>query len=287
MRKKEMEESSRDQEIEDKREGETREESQGKEPKEENSSEEIGKGTERNGFSGLSEEIDPKNVNLVDLIDRPAWKTILIDLVKSEKMDPWNIDLAALADKYLKKIQSLKGHDLRIPANAILASAILLKFKSRVLKISSLEEDEDEAQKKELSPEEIAQIDSQLPDLGGARKEREGKISLEELVSSIEQMLEKSKERVDKRFLFDRSLPDFRIPFAGSNIEELVDGVLEEIQKKADSNGLVLFSSLVEGKNPSQIVDTFMPCLFLANKGKINMWQDEFFGEIMISIMKQ
>ncbi|MDD5464627.1 MAG: hypothetical protein PHP62_05760, partial [Candidatus Moranbacteria bacterium] len=132
-----------------------------------------------------------------------------------------------------------------------------------------------------------AEIEKLLPDLSGSRKEREGKISLDELVLSIEKMLDKSKERVDKRFLFDRTKPDFRIPLAGTNIEELVDGVLEEIQKKADSNGMVVFSQLVFGKNPNQIVDTFIPCLFLVNKGKINMWQEEFFGEIMISITKQ
>ena len=44
---------------------------------------------------------------LVDLIDQPAWKTILIELVKGNKMDPWNIAVVALADLYWKKIQLL------------------------------------------------------------------------------------------------------------------------------------------------------------------------------------
>ncbi|MEK6820785.1 MAG: hypothetical protein AABY11_00095, partial [archaeon] len=35
--------------------------------------------------------------DLVGLIDQPAWKTILISLVKNEKMDPWNIDVKDLA----------------------------------------------------------------------------------------------------------------------------------------------------------------------------------------------
>ena len=46
----------------------------------------------------------PENVDLVDLIEQPAWKTILIELVKTEKMDPWSIDISQLSEKYLAKI---------------------------------------------------------------------------------------------------------------------------------------------------------------------------------------
>jgi len=231
--------------------------------------------------------IDQNNVNLVDLIEKPAWKTILIELVKSEKMDPWDIDLIALADKYLKKIRSLKGTDLRLPANAILASAILLKFKSRVLKLSSLEDDEKEIENRALTDEEKQEIEQLLPELQTMRKSREGKISLDELVQGIEGMFEKSKVRVDKRFLKGFEKTEFQIPIIDVNIEEIVDKVFDKIKEKADSQGLLTFTNLVEGKSVSEIVDTFIPCLFLVNKGKINMWQEEFFGEIMISIPKQ
>ena len=72
-----------------------------------------------------------ESINLIDLVDQPAWKTILIDLVKSEKMNPWEIDLVDLANKYYQKILAMEKTDLKLPANAILASAILLKFKAR------------------------------------------------------------------------------------------------------------------------------------------------------------
>ena len=92
---------------------------------------------------------------LIDLIDQPAWKSILIELVKKERMNPWSIDISDLTVKYIAKINSLSSTDLRLPANAILASALLLKFKSNVLKISDIE-DEDEflEQKKGMSAEE-------------------------------------------------------------------------------------------------------------------------------------
>src|SRR3990167_1881053 len=67
--------------------------------------------------------------DLVQLIHYPEWKMILLDLIKKEKMDVWAIDIGVLARKYLKKIEELKETSLRLPANAILASAILLHLK--------------------------------------------------------------------------------------------------------------------------------------------------------------
>ena len=90
----------------------------------------------------MQESVKFGDTNLVTLIDVPEWKTILLDLVSSEKMDPWNIDIVDLSEKYLKKINSMEQTDLRVPANAILASAILLRAKSKLLKIPSLEEEE-------------------------------------------------------------------------------------------------------------------------------------------------
>ncbi len=226
----------------------------------------------------------PDKVDLVDLIDQPAWKTILIELVRTERMDPWSIDIAALAEKYLQKINLLTGTDLRLPANAILASAILLKFKSNVLHVSEIEDEEDfSAQKKEMTPEERAEFEALIPDLKSIRKIKEGKVSLEELVSSIERMLQSTKKIKDKNILRERTR--FQLPFSDFQIEKEMNRVFKVIEKNVDSQGLIVFSRLLrETDTPEQIVRTFIPCLFLTNKGKINMWQDVFFGEIFLSL---
>ncbi|MEM4390974.1 MAG: segregation/condensation protein A [Candidatus Diapherotrites archaeon] len=128
----------------------------------------------------------PEKIDLVDLIDQPAWKTILIELVKKEKMNPWEIDINELTKKYLEKINSLSYHNLKIPANAILACALLLKFKSNFLRVSEIKTKEDlEKEKKKMTPEEIKEFEAMLPDLTNIRKIREGKISLDELVPRL------------------------------------------------------------------------------------------------------
>ncbi len=226
----------------------------------------------------------PDNVDLVDLIDQPAWKTILVELVKRERMDPWSIDIADLASKYLQKINALGGTDLRLPANAILASAILLKFKANVLRISEIEDEEEFlAQKKLMSAEERAEFEAMIPDLKSIRKIKEGKVSLDELVLSIEAMLNAAKKQKDRNLLRERT--KFSIPFSDFKIEEEMERVYKLIEKRADSQGLILFSRLLgQGDAAPSIVRTFIPCLFLTNKGRINMWQDLFWGEIFISL---
>jgi len=240
-----------------------------------------------------SQEVDPNSLEaveegqekeyLVDLIDQPAWKTILIGLVKGNKMDPWNIDIVELADLYWQKIQQLERQDLRVPANAILASAILLKMKARTIKLSSVQEEEEE-EKKHISQEELLMIEDALPELKGQRQSREGSISLDELVGSIGEILEKTKSR--KSILHEKDLPEFNITYNKDNDAQSIERVFEKIKQRADSQGLVMFTQLLDEKTVLEMVNNFMPLLFLVNKGRVNAWQEEWFGEIFISIVK-
>jgi len=222
-----------------------------------------------------------KPVDLVELIHAPEWKSMLLDLIRTEQMDPWDIDICALADKYLQKISTLSKLDLRFPANAILASAILLKLKARVLKLSSIEEEEDEL--RELTPEEKL-MQRFIPELRTPRRMREGKISLEELVETIDAMLSKSKKT---KSLFAKEIRpvEFAINYSDEEtMAEKIDATYALIKDLADSQGLVLFSRLVSGKDAIGIIETFIPCLFLTNKNKINIWQEQFWQEIFIAL---
>lgn len=236
-------------------------------------------------FSSV-EQIDT-NVNvsthddLVGLIEQPAWKTILISLVKSERMDPWNIDVKILAEKYLEKIRSLNSTDLRLPANAILASAILLKFKARSLRLPSLEEDEELRIKSLMTEEEL--LGGMMPELISPNLVREGKVSLDQLVQSIEEILDKTKSKV-LRERDGRERPVFNLPFAGLNMEEKMKEVLDLARSHADETGLARFSTMVQGKETNAVVECFLALLFLINQNQVSAWQEVLFGEILVNV---
>jgi len=223
-------------------------------------------------------ERDYSKMDLVDLIDQPAWKTILLDLVETEKMNPWDIDVIELTVKYIKKINDLSGHNLRVPANAILACAILVKTKSKYLRLSSLDDEEKEAV---LTPEQRALMLGEVPDLMSNRMAREGRITLDELVSSIEDIIQRTTPKKGSA----RSIPRIEINFDTSSIEEKMQEVFDLIKSKADSQGVVMFADLTGKDDLDSIVDTFLPVLFLMNNGKIIAYQNEFFGTIFVQLV--
>ena len=58
---------------------------------------------------------------------------ILVNMAKSGKIDPWNVDIVEVTDKYLMHLFQSKAQNLRLTGRTLLFAAILLKLKSNVL----------------------------------------------------------------------------------------------------------------------------------------------------------
>jgi segregation and condensation protein A len=48
-------------------------------------------------------------------------------LVEEGKLDPWNVDIAQLANLYIQEIRKMELLDLRVPARALSVAVFLLK----------------------------------------------------------------------------------------------------------------------------------------------------------------
>ena len=77
------------------------------------------------------------------------------------------------------------------------------------------------------------------------------------------------------------------INFDSVSIEEKMSSVFELIKQKVDSQGIVLFKDLILDENTDEIVDTFLPVLFLMNGGKLIAYQNEFFGDIFVQLIRE
>ncbi|MFH1751415.1 MAG: ScpA family protein [archaeon] len=228
--------------------------------------------------------------NLVDLIEQPAWKSILIDLVRTEKMNPWDIDLIGLAEKYLQKVRNLQGSNLRIPANAILASALLLRLKARQINLDFKSEadelDEDLAELEEqqmMALRKSREFLNQKIDALTPKIVREGTVTLDNLIDVLDKLMDSTKTKREPK---DRTELKVRLPFAKEKMSERIKKIEKKLQEIKDSQGLVLFSRLLEEDNAEEKVGCFIPLLFLYNENKINLWQEEFFGEIFVSVLE-
>ncbi|HOZ35930.1 MAG TPA: segregation/condensation protein A [archaeon] len=220
---------------------------------------------------------------LINIIDQPNWKIILYDLVKSNEIDIWNVDLINLTDLYLEKIRNLKEENLIIPANALLAAAILLKLKAYSLKLTAADNNEEEL--KLLTDDNY--ILSNSVDLNTPMRLKEGQVSLDELIDVIDIMMNApTKKNVDRK-LKEKKEIEFVLPKRTIDFSERSDSLLAEIKDNADKYNMVLFSSFTKSeKDPYLIVENyFIPLLFLVQDKKIDAWQEDFFSEIFIKIL--
>lgn len=58
---------------------------------------------------------------------------VLVQMARQGKIDPWNIDIADIADKYMLHIAESKSNNLRVTGRALFFLAVLLKLKSNIL----------------------------------------------------------------------------------------------------------------------------------------------------------
>jgi segregation and condensation protein A len=220
---------------------------------------------------------------LINIIDQPNWKIILYDLVKSNEIDIWNVDLINLTDLYLEKIRNLKEENLIVPANALLAAAILLKLKAFSLKLTAADNNEEEL--KLLTDDNY--ILSNSVDLNTPMRLKDGQVSLDELIDVIDLMMNApTKKNIEKKIKEKKEI-EFVLPKRTVDFSERSDSLLSEIKDNADNYNMVLFSSFTKSeKDPFLVIENyFIPLLFLVQDKKIDAWQEEFFSEIFIKIL--
>jgi segregation and condensation protein A len=225
--------------------------------------------------------------------DEITWQSILYELVKTEQMDPWDIDVGIIAQKYIDMLRSLKEHDFRISGKVLLAAAILLKIKSTRLVGEELTELDKlligvEEEMEELGFDEtgempkLGDIPSLIPRTPQPRKR---KVSIFDLVDALERALEVKKRRLL------HSIPPLNLeaPKKKRDITQIIRDVYGKIRSffiTALAEKLT-FSKLLPSESKEDKVYTFIPLLHLAQQNKIELVQDAPFGEISILMKKK
>src|SRR3989344_6865422 len=143
---------------------------------------------------------------IVDLLlnqDELNWKNIIYDLVESEQMDPWDIDLSLLSKKFIQMIKKMQEHDLKIPGKIVLAAAILLKIKATYLvendisnldKLINQSEDIPEEELFEEMQQRFGNPNSSHPQLIPRNPQpRNRKVSVHDLVDALQRAMATKK----------------------------------------------------------------------------------------------
>jgi segregation and condensation protein A len=225
-----------------------------------------------------------------------TWQTIIFDLVRSEKMDPWDVNVSLLAKMFLDRLKTFKETDFRISGKVLLAAAIMLRIKSTRL----LDEDMGELDRLIASSEQTEDefYEELQQDFAGARVEgedfaivprtpqpRKRKVSVYDLVEALNKALEVQGRRPPRETSIS---PEVKAPENVKEITAIIGEVYQQIKAfyTGKTGTTLTFSQLIPSESKEDKVYTFIPLLHLNHQRKIDLEQQEHFGEIEITLLR-
>ncbi|MBU0536791.1 MAG: segregation/condensation protein A [Nanoarchaeota archaeon] len=223
--------------------------------------------------------------------DEITWQSVLYELVKTEQMDPWDIDVSLLSHKYIETLKKLKEFDMALSGKVVLASAILLKIKSKKLLTDDLEafdnmlsgQDEESLLEGE-SLEEVSKVRIKIDGISlipRTPQPRKRKVSIFELVDALRLALETDRRRLVRIRPIEMVLPERKFDISAAmklvykNIIDFFTG---------DAGGKLTFTQLVPTDEKMAKIQTFIPLLHLTNQRKIDLIQEMPFGEVEVRL---
>lgn len=250
------------------------------------------------------------NFDFVSVVN-PATKEldgieILVSMAKTGKVNPWNIDIVDITDKYLAQMFQMKAQNLRITGRTLLFAAVLLKLKSNILENIDINEFAQEEQQfdefeinddfetdysNEFNTNNVVSIDEVLQRRTSIRLNRNRVVTLKDLIRQLEfyemidkkQSLKNAHERAKRRVRSYANLSaDDIINLAHD--EYIEDGVqklrenLEQIFKKESRVELTELTLLGMDK-----ISAYIALLFLSAESDYELVQDEFYAELYVT----
>ena len=171
-----------------------------------------------------------------------------------------------------------------------MASAILLKIKSYKLieeDISNLdsilfknegEYDVDLTEEENYEKREDIKVDLVLK----TPHSRKRKVSVDDLIGALEKALEVDKKRIVRR-MREKEI-DLEIPEKKIDISKLIRNIFDKIKFMLSKKEVVMFSELIEENKRENKVAIFVPLLHLSNQQRVDLNQNEPFGDIEIKL---
>lgn len=247
---------------------------------------------------------------------------ILVQMAERNEIDPKNIDIIDVTDRFLKAIAAAPKENLRQSGKIIFHASVLLRMKAEALLITKLEDldvgtgddfmdfDEsgspliydsnDEAVGRQIT---LADLQKAIVRQARQRQSRHRRVTLEQLIESL-----REAERMEKQRLERQSQPREEIkPVIDLNdyhqigdmddildlahdedIEDViarVDVLLQKHMQEVVRLALTDIIKLLGGKG--DWVDAFLAVLFLSNAGKLNLEQDVYYGPLYIAKIEE
>jgi chromatin segregation and condensation protein Rec8/ScpA/Scc1 (kleisin family) len=207
---------------------------------------------------------------------RPPWN-ILFDLQMLERLNPWNINLSFLLLSFLEEMEKRTEVDFRASGMALGSSATVHLMKSELLLELEQPPPVPEPPSDFIPPPLILPLRYELTTT-----------TIQNLLEALDNALKNEKLFTLKTTNRTDLLPPADvIPSISAYLMELEDQ-MEKLLKKmvslTNEGKIITFSRLVVSLEKLDKIRNFIVLLFLAQKNKVTLWQEENSDEVFITV---
>lgn len=226
-----------------------------------------------------------------------GWREIILDLINTEQLDPWDVNISVLADRFFEKVQEYQELDFFVSSKVILAASLLLRLKSELILnkyIRSIDDvlfdREDDDIKKRSSFERI-ELDEEIPDLIlKSPIPRFKRVTLNELIESLNRAITTENRRIKKTIVNQNALREtgISLPKRQFNFGNKMKNIHSKLISHFDANkshNKVAYSNFI-GEEREERALSFFPLLQLEMNGDVWLEQEVAFEEIHIWMKK-
>jgi chromatin segregation and condensation protein Rec8/ScpA/Scc1 (kleisin family) len=207
----------------------------------------------------------------------PPWN-ILFEFHKLEKLAPWNVNIAYLLTSFLENMEKTGQVDFRASGVALDSSALIYLMKSKLL-----------LKLEEPPPPPKTLQDILPPPLFLPLRHELTSTTIRNLLEVLDDVL-----KGEKLIRLEKTVAQSVLPTPSEILPEL-DRYLMEIEmqmerlytslsERVKGTGLIELSTLIKGVGRLEAIRTFILLLFMAQEGRINLWQNEETEEIYITV---
>lgn len=207
---------------------------------------------------------------------RPPWN-ILFDLQLLERLNPWDINLSFLLLSFLEEMERRTEVDFRASGMALNSSATVHLLKSELLLKLEQPPPVPEPPSDFIPPPLILPLRYELTTT-----------TIQNLLEALDNALKTEKLFALKTPVRTGFLPPAEVIPAISiyliELEEQMEKLLKKMQALIDEGKVITLTKLVLGLDKLDQIRNFIILLFLAQKNRVILWQEENSDEVFITI---
>jgi segregation and condensation protein A len=244
----------------------------------------------------LRSQVSVKQEQIHDLLFNRelGWQEIIYDLINTEQLNPWDIDIVILTDKYLVKISEMEEADFFVSSKVLLAASLLLRIKSEILLNQYIKSIDDILFGKKEPIKTILErieLDEEIPELiPRSPMPRFKKVTLKELMESLNRAISTENRRIKKEITNKNALREssFSLPKRRFSIKDKIAEIYRNLTDlyKERKEGRITYAEFVKD-NKEEKIFSFLPLLYLEDQKKIWLEQKIPFDDIHVWLREE